>query len=131
VESKADSDVALFACEPFERSFLKARVVSSAGLTERSPQSRTYFNTFYFFRHPGFTHAAFVFGYESFVHKSQINGNDVPPGALISFIQKGLQYLEMEANLVAEVTQPLTALIFFFEKGGGVSLMVPPEGVGR
>jgi hypothetical protein len=33
------------------------------------------------------------------VHKTSINGADVPPGALISFIQKGLQYLELEANL--------------------------------
>ena len=31
--------------------------------------------------------------------KSSIPGGDVPPGALISFIQKGLQYLELEANL--------------------------------
>ncbi len=47
----------------------------------------------------GFTHSAFVFGYESFAHKSPINVNEVPPGALISFVQKGLQYLELEANL--------------------------------
>ncbi len=33
------------------------------------------------------------------MHKTSINGVDVPPGALISFIQKGLQYLELEANL--------------------------------
>jgi transducin (beta)-like 1 len=50
----------------------------------------------------GFQHAAFTFGYESLVHKSDINGNDVPPGALISFIQKGLQYIEVEANLNAD-----------------------------
>lgn len=47
----------------------------------------------------GFTHSAFTFSYESFIHKSSINGNDIPPGALISFVQKGLQYLEMEANV--------------------------------
>lgn len=51
----------------------------------------------------GFTHSAFTFGYESFVHKTDINSNDVPPGALVSFVQKGLQYLEMEANLANEV----------------------------
>mmetsp|Transcript_32290 Transcript_32290/g.91545 ORF Transcript_32290/g.91545 Transcript_32290/m.91545 type:complete len:497 (+) Transcript_32290:351-1841(+) len=54
---------------------------------------------FRYLQESGFTHSAFTFGYESFVHKSQIEGNDVPPGALISFIQKGLQYLELEANL--------------------------------
>lgn len=37
------------------------------------------------------------------MHKSDINSNDVPPGALVSFVQKGLQYLEMEANLANEV----------------------------
>ncbi len=47
----------------------------------------------------GFTHAAFTFGYESLVNKANINGKDVPPGALISFIQKGMQYMELEANL--------------------------------
>ena len=31
--------------------------------------------------------------------RASINSADVPPGALISFVQKGLQYLELEANL--------------------------------
>uniref|UniRef100_A0A061RU95 Transducin (Beta)-like 1 n=1 Tax=Tetraselmis sp. GSL018 TaxID=582737 RepID=A0A061RU95_9CHLO len=57
------------------------------------------FLVFRYLQESGFVHSAFTFGYESFVHKSQIDGNDVPPGALISFIQKGLQYLELEANL--------------------------------
>ena len=48
---------------------------------------------------PGFQHTAFSFGYESAVHKASINAQEVPPGALVSFIQKGLQYLELEANL--------------------------------
>lgn len=56
----------------------------------------------------GFTHSAFTFGYESFVHKTDINSNDVPPGALVSFVQKGLQYLEMEANLANEVGAHVT-----------------------
>lgn len=57
---------------------------------------------FRYLQESGFQHAAFTFGYESLVHKSDINGNDVPPGALVSFVQKGLQYLELEANLNAE-----------------------------
>ena len=48
---------------------------------------------------PGFSHAAFTFGYESFVHRSGAAAADVPPGALVSFVQKGLQYLELEANV--------------------------------
>lgn len=38
--------------------------------------------------HAGFTHAAFVFGAESSITKSGINGKEVPVGALVSFIQK-------------------------------------------
>eukprot|EP00963_Diacronema_lutheri_P007796 scaffold676_cov316-Pavlova_lutheri.AAC.23 len=47
----------------------------------------------------GFKHSAFTFGYESYISESKIEEEDVPPGALISFIQKGLQYLELEANV--------------------------------
>mmetsp|Transcript_4411 Transcript_4411/g.15337 ORF Transcript_4411/g.15337 Transcript_4411/m.15337 type:complete len:518 (-) Transcript_4411:39-1592(-) len=51
----------------------------------------------------GFRNTAFTFSYESLLHETaeRINGADVPPGALISVIQKGLQYLELEANLNA------------------------------
>ncbi len=31
--------------------------------------------------------------------KTAVDPNNVPPGSLITFIQKGLQYLELEANL--------------------------------
>ena len=47
----------------------------------------------------GFNHTAFVFGHESTVAKSTVDPNNVPPGSLITFLQKGMQYLEMEANL--------------------------------
>lgn len=47
----------------------------------------------------GFRHTSFSFGHESLVHKSNISGKDVPPGALISFLQKGIQYMEVEARL--------------------------------
>ncbi|KAL8225910.1 hypothetical protein R6Q57_018467 [Mikania cordata] len=47
----------------------------------------------------GFTHTAFTLGYEAALNKSTIDGNLVPPGALITFVQKGIQYLELEANL--------------------------------
>lgn len=47
----------------------------------------------------GFTHTAFVFGCESQVNKAHLKGKDVPVGALVSFIQKGFQYMEIEANL--------------------------------
>uniref|UniRef100_A0A803RCE5 LisH domain-containing protein n=1 Tax=Cannabis sativa TaxID=3483 RepID=A0A803RCE5_CANSA len=54
---------------------------------------------FRYLQESGFTHSAFALGYEAGINKSPIDGNLVPPGALITFVQKGLQFLEMEANL--------------------------------
>ncbi|XWS33545.1 hypothetical protein CRYUN_Cryun22dG0092200 [Craigia yunnanensis] len=54
---------------------------------------------FRYLQESGFTHAAFSLGYEAGINKCTIDGNLIPPGALITFVQKGLQYLEMEANL--------------------------------
>lgn len=47
----------------------------------------------------GFTHAAFALGYEAGINRSPIDGNLIPPGALVTIVQKGLQYIELEANL--------------------------------
>lgn len=55
----------------------------------------------------GFIHSAFVFGHESIVSKSSIDGSEVPPGALISFIQKGLQYAEIEAHVNDDGTESI------------------------
>ncbi|XP_004511879.1 WD40 repeat-containing protein HOS15-like [Cicer arietinum] len=54
---------------------------------------------FRYLQESGFTHSAFVFGNEGGIKKSPIDGNLVPPGALVTFVQRGLQFLEMEANL--------------------------------
>ncbi|XP_015884994.1 WD40 repeat-containing protein HOS15 isoform X1 [Ziziphus jujuba] len=56
---------------------------------------------FRYLHESGFTHSAFAFGYEAGINKSTIDGNLVPPGALVTFVQKGLQYLELEANLTS------------------------------
>lgn len=40
-----------------------------------------------------------MFGNEGGINKCPIDGNLVPPGALVTFVQRGLQYLEMEANM--------------------------------
>lgn len=47
----------------------------------------------------GFEHAAYVFGVESLTFQSNINGASVPPAALISIVQKGLQYTEAEIGI--------------------------------
>nr|XP_043636512.1 WD40 repeat-containing protein HOS15 isoform X2 [Erigeron canadensis] len=52
----------------------------------------------------GFTHTAFTLGYEAALNKSSIDGNVVPPGALVTFVQKGIQYLELEANITCSDT---------------------------
>ncbi|XP_059456618.1 WD40 repeat-containing protein HOS15 isoform X1 [Corylus avellana] len=57
---------------------------------------------FRYLQESGFTHSAFALGYEASINKCPIDGNLVPPGALITFVQKGLQYLEMEANLTCQ-----------------------------
>ncbi|KAE8100108.1 hypothetical protein FH972_018035 [Carpinus fangiana] len=54
---------------------------------------------FRYLHESGFTHSAFAFGYEGGINKSAIDGNLVPPGALVRFVQKGIQYLELEADL--------------------------------
>lgn len=48
---------------------------------------------------PGFSHTAFALHHESKLNRNFINGNEVPPGALISLIQKGMQLMELEANV--------------------------------
>lgn len=47
----------------------------------------------------GFQHSAFTFGLESHIHQTSINGTAIPPGALISILQKGLQYVEAEVSI--------------------------------
>jgi len=47
----------------------------------------------------GFSHSAFTFAHESLVARSVVSDAEIPPGALISFLQKGLQYVEIETHL--------------------------------
>lgn len=55
---------------------------------------------------PGFSHSAFTFGIESHISQSNINGALVPPAALISIIQKGLQYVEAEVSINEVISSP-------------------------
>jgi transducin (beta)-like 1 len=52
----------------------------------------------------GFAHSAFTFAHESLVSKSTVSQSDVPPGALITFLQKGLEYVGIEEH-IAEVSE--------------------------
>jgi len=44
-------------------------------------------------------HSSFVFAYESLIGRSNIATADIPPGTLIHFLQKGLQYVEIEKQI--------------------------------
>lgn len=63
------------------------------------------------FLEKGFLHSAFTFGNESQIARSNINASEVPAGALVNFIRKGLQYCEIEAH-VAEVREYLLFKLF-------------------
>jgi transducin (beta)-like 1 len=47
----------------------------------------------------GFVHSSYLFGLESHIVQTSINANIVPPGALLSLIQKGLYYTEAELSI--------------------------------
>lgn len=47
----------------------------------------------------GFRHSAYTFGIESHISQSNINGALVPPAALLTMLQKGLQYTEAEISI--------------------------------
>lgn len=63
----------------------------------------------------GFQHSAFTFGVESHIDQSNINGSIVPPGALVSIIQKGVQYVEAEVTLNEVSTVVEKPKINFFD----------------
>lgn len=53
----------------------------------------------------GFQHSAYTFGIESHISQSNINGALVPPAALLSILQKGLQYTEAEISIGDDGTE--------------------------
>ena len=57
------------------------------------------FLVYRYLQESGFVHAAFTFAYESLVAQSPSMEAEVVPGALVSFLHKGLQYVEIESNL--------------------------------
>ena len=61
----------------------------------------------------GFPHSAFVFGVESHISQTNINGTLVPSAALLSIIQKGLQFTEAEIS-VADVSNIFYFIILIF-----------------
>tara|TARA_A100001035_G_C27640645_1_gene434428 strand:- start:217 stop:495 length:279 start_codon:yes stop_codon:yes gene_type:complete len=54
---------------------------------------------FRYLQENGFSHSAFTFAYESLVTKSTAAQVSIPPGALITFLQKGLEYVGIEEHI--------------------------------
>lgn len=86
-----------------------AALLSQAVTTSNSPLSLTAeevnFLIYRYLQESGFTHSAFSFAHESLVGRSRPrNSADIPPGALVLFLQKGLQYVGMEESLMREMT---------------------------
>ena len=67
--------------------------------------SQVNFLVYRYLQESGFSHAAFVFGVESHIAQSNINGALVPPAALLSIIQKGLQFTEAEISIGEDGTE--------------------------
>jgi transducin (beta)-like 1 len=57
------------------------------------------FLVYRYLQESGFLHSAFTFAYESQLAKSSVINTELPPGALVSFLQKGLQYVGIEAHI--------------------------------
>ncbi|XP_066141889.1 F-box-like/WD repeat-containing protein TBL1XR1 [Euwallacea fornicatus] len=57
------------------------------------------FLVYRYLQESGFQHSAYTFGIESHISQSNINGALVPPAALLSIVQKGLQYTEAEISI--------------------------------
>ena len=71
----------------------------------------------------GFAHTAFAFVNESQITKSPTAKVTLPPGALLAFLQKGLQYTEIEAHLnedgsVVPFENEFSLLTPYLPKGG-------------
>ena len=54
-----------------------------------------------YFKECGFEHSHYTYVNESSIDSSQITGYQVPPGALITLLQKGLLYIQLERAIAA------------------------------
>ena len=59
------------------------------------------FLVYRYLQESGFAHSAFLFAHESLVGRTRPrNSSSIPPGALVMFLQKGLQYVGMEESVM-------------------------------
>lgn len=74
----------------------------------------------------GFIHSAFTFAHETMLGRTGLRSADkvLPPGALITFLQKGLQYVGIEEALQQEEAKPSSRRVS--ENEADFSLLAPP-----
>ncbi|KAG0352096.1 hypothetical protein BGZ54_002959, partial [Gamsiella multidivaricata] len=60
---------------------------------------------FRYLQESGFVHTGFAFQNESHIHKSEYRNANVQPGALVSVIQKGLLYMDLELHVNEDGTE--------------------------
>jgi len=53
-----------------------------------------------YFKESGFNHSHFTYINESNIDTTSINGSQIPPGALITLLQKGLLYIQLERQIL-------------------------------
>lgn len=64
----------------------------------------------------GFPHAAFVFETESLAERTNITATQIPPGALISLLQKSIIYLKLEKSIRLAKADPNSTIASEMEK---------------
>ena len=62
-------------------------------------QDEINFLVYRYLQENGFPHSAFIFETESLAESTNINGSQIPPGALITLLQKSLQYMKLEKSI--------------------------------
>jgi len=67
---------------------------------------------FRYLQESGYIHTAFAFGYESHINKTTIDSSLIPPGALISFLQRGISYVQIESKLNISSVSNLDGLYY-------------------
>ncbi|KAF9102737.1 hypothetical protein BGX27_010870 [Mortierella sp. AM989] len=60
---------------------------------------------FRYLQESGFVHTGFAFQNESHIHKSDYRNANVQPGALVSVLQKGLLYMDLELHVNEDGTE--------------------------
>ncbi|KAI8911606.1 WD40-repeat-containing domain protein [Gorgonomyces haynaldii] len=75
----------------------------------------------------GFQHSTFAFQYETAIHRQEFKNSNVKPGMLISLLQKGLQFLQVETHLNPDGTEIKCAAPFVLMREHKCEIVQPTE----